>query len=485
MKKTVLATAAVATLAATVLIVPAAWAESGRVTARVALSVGSSPHDVAFSPDGTHGYVTNYDSNTISFINAGSDEVYDYLDLPGSPRSIAISPDGGTALVTMPADGGVAIIALDTWAVGTIKVPGNPSSVAISPLGTVAYVTNEIDSTVAVIDLIEGRVVDTIDVGLEPRDVAFSPDGAVAYVANYGDASVSVIDADSGTVSKSIELESGRTSAVAFAPDGGTAYVSHEVGGVSIIDATTDTYRGLGFGAGTSPSAVAVSPDSSTVYVTNRNDNSVSVYDVLAGTVTDTLSVESEPIAVAFNPAGRVAYVVNLSSNSVTPLIRAVSSTSIATVSVAVTSGALTTRLSDVNFGSIPFSHGAQYFNADTMLFADDQTGLRAGWGVTMQASALVWTGPDGTTDETFDIAADRLSLFPLENVITDAGDDFIGSTLDGATALNSEVGVFSAGAGDGNGSYEVPLTVQLAVPANALAGTYVGTLTTTISAAP
>lgn len=39
--------------------------------------------------------------------------------------------------------------------------------------------------------------------------------------------------------------------------------------------------------------------------------------------------------------------------------------------------------------------------------------------------------------------------------------------------------------AGEGSGSYTVPLIFNLAIPANAAAGSYTGTLTATISSAP
>jgi hypothetical protein len=50
---------------------------------------------------------------------------------------------------------------------------------------------------------------------------------------------------------------------------------------------------------------------------------------------------------------------------------------------------------------------------------------------------------------------------------------------------LDAPVTVLVAGAGFGQGTYTVPVNLSLAVPAESRVGTYTGTLTTTISAAP
>jgi hypothetical protein len=72
-----------------------------------------------------------------------------------------------------------------------------------------------------------------------------------------------------------------------------------------------------------------------------------------------------------------------------------------------------------------------------------------------------------------------------VNSTSTVSGDEFSGTMLSATSALNSAVSVFSAGAGQGSGSYTVPLTLNLLVPANAATGSYTGTLTTTIAAAP
>ena len=121
--------------------------------------------------------------------------------------------------------------------------------------------------------------------------------------------------------------------------------------------------------------------------------------------------------------------------------------------------------------------------SASTVLIVDDQTGLLYGWNVTLQASTFVWTSPGETVDANRNLSAANLSVTQATAVTTVAGAEFVGAF--GGGTLDSAVSVVSTAPGAGSGSYTVPLTVNLAVPANTPAGSYVGTLTTTISAAP
>lgn len=488
-KKNVFVTAAVMTLAASVVIAPAAWAEGTRVNVGESISVGLSPLDVAFSPDGATAYVTNYESSSVSVITVASGSE-SQISLTSKPRSIAVSPDGLTAYVTMPLEARVDVIDLVGQQVtGSIPVNGVPYEVEFHDNGYVAYVTNDGDgyNRVSIISVSDGAVNNEVTVGSHPHALALSPDGSQLYVANSGSANVSVINTQSTRVSKTIELDNAALSAIAFTPNGETAYVTHAGGSVSIIDATTGTYNGAGFAAGASPSGVAVSPDGSIAYVTSRNDSTVATVDVASQTITETVGVSLDPTVVEFSPNGTFAYVVGGAANSVTPLTRVLAGTTSGEsfVSAAVTPGSITASLSDVQFGAVTFSHDGQIVDSSATLIADDQTGLLTGWGVTVQASALQWTSPGETTNEARNIAPDRLSISVAGNVHTAAGAEFNGTVLPSASALNSAVTVMAAGTEQGSGRYEVPVALQLSIPANAASGTYTGTLTTTISAAP
>jgi YVTN family beta-propeller protein len=75
------------------------------------ISVGNSPYDVAFTPNGKTAYVTNSNDNTVSVIDVKTNSVTG-SPITGfiSPLGINITPDGKTAYVS--ADQVVAVIAI-------------------------------------------------------------------------------------------------------------------------------------------------------------------------------------------------------------------------------------------------------------------------------------------------------------------------------------------------------------------------------------
>src|SRR4029078_8551339 len=82
-----------------------------------------------------------------------------------------------------------AVTVIDTATnsvIATIPIGTIPASVAITPDGTRAYVTLPIPgiNAIAVIDTATNTVIATIPVGFEPQNIAIAPDGARAYVPN-------------------------------------------------------------------------------------------------------------------------------------------------------------------------------------------------------------------------------------------------------------------------------------------------------------
>ena len=402
--------------------------------------------------------------------------------------ALAIEP-GERVIVLNSGEGTVSVIDVaDSVTTGDpITVGSTPSSIAFNSDGSKAYVANRGSDSVSVIDVASRKTLSPITVGSEPTSVAVSVDGTALYVANSLGNSVSVINVQTSAVSTI--LVGSHPRAVAFSPDGTTAYVTNSWDNtVSVIDVRTATITGTPITVGQSPVAVAVSPDGSMVYTANENGGNVSVITVATKAVASLNSIGSYPSSVAFRPNGAQAYVttyegirvIEIDPALTPPIVQKSSSV----VSASVAPGPLTASLSAVEFAAVPFSHAAQSVSTSATLAADDQTGLLYGWNVTLLASTLVWTSPGSSVDANRNIAASALSVAAVTGVDTLAGDAFVG-IFGGRAALDSAVSVVSTSASEGSGSYSVPLALALAVPANAASGRYVGTLTTTISAAP
>jgi hypothetical protein len=155
--------------------------------------------------------------------------------------------------------------------------------------------------------------------------------------------------------------------------------------------------------------------------------------------------------------------------------------TSPSDVTAGVTAGARSATLDRAVFGLVPFSHSEQSIETTAGISADDLTGAGVGWNVTLSSTDLTWTAANGGPTTGTDLPASALAVTTVGRITTVAGENWNGETALGS--LDSPVKVLSTPGG--NGSYTAPLTLTLTVPGQASVGTYAGTLTTTISAAP
>jgi YVTN family beta-propeller protein len=214
------------------------------------IAVGAGPSGSAV----TNGlaYVINYDSNDVTVIDTGTNQIVTTLDVGSGPLSVAASET-------------------------TDRV----------------YVANSRDNTVSVIDATTNTVVDTIEIEV-PRgyidnpeagqtvyanmvtELAVSPDGARLYV-NATDGSITVIDTadDANAVIRTVQL--GRFNDLKISPDGTKLYGTPGVG-LTVIDTATMTPVSVQVGPvwdhevmraefTNSTGNIAVSPDGKRVYV--------------------------------------------------------------------------------------------------------------------------------------------------------------------------------------------------------------------------
>ena len=156
-------------------------------------------------------------------------------------------------------------------------------------------------------------------------------------------------------------------------------------------------------------------------------------------------------------------------------------------VTQSVTAGTRTASLADLTLGAVTTSHAAQNSAGTLALTADDSSGSGAGWNVTVLTSAFVYTGSNGGTA----IPAANFSLTSAATPVATAGqavDVTAGPKVPATTpigTLETARKVVQADASFGQGTYTQALGVTLSVPANSRVGTYTGTMTTTIAAAP
>jgi YVTN family beta-propeller protein/probable HAF family extracellular repeat protein len=310
-------------------------AQSSNSPVVVTLPVGTTPHGLVVSPDGTHVYVANLGSNDISVIDVATNQV-EATRLPAGPHpsDVRITPDGQYLYVTNELQTGatVSVIQVSTGAlIRTITGLGTfPTALAISPSGKFIYVTNAGSGTVSIINTATNQVAPTsINVGPYPEVVAFTPDGRFADVGNYSSNSISFVSTATNQSVGSLLTQGAGPDGISITPDGKKAYVeNYGNNGSGTTVSVVQTYmpkvvKTISVGPG--PSQSAITPDGNYLFVPLQGansgpptSNSVVVIDTRTDTVTGRpIFVGNAPGNVAITPDGKYAYVTNGDDNTV------------------------------------------------------------------------------------------------------------------------------------------------------------------------
>lgn len=147
---------------------------------------------------------------------------------------------------------------------------------------------------------------------------------------------------------------------------------------------------------------------------------------------------------------------------------------------------ALSASIADLVLPAVTYSHASQV-TVGTLTLSVSDSAPGAGWNVTIQSSALVYGGEFGGTS----IPAANLSITDAAPPVLVSGQaiDPAGGPKVPAAGSTGTLDVarktIQAEPEFGGGTYTQALGVALLIPAGSRAGSYVGTLTVTITAGP
>ena len=219
--------------------------------------VQGAPVEAAFTPDGTHAYVSNYSMYGAGFGPEGSD------NCPASNSYDASF-----------------LYRIDTTKLvvdGVVPVGKVPKYVAVSPDGRYVLATNWCSYDLSVVDTTTDREVKRIPLGPYPRGIAITPDSA--HRVHRG--------------------------------DGHPRHRPHRP-----HDLRGELDRGVGGG----PRHLVLSPDGASLYVTLNAEGKVAKLDPVNGVVQQKVSTGSQPRSMAISTDGQSLYVVNYESSTVSKL---------------------------------------------------------------------------------------------------------------------------------------------------------------------
>ena len=158
------------------------------------IQVGSVPKYVATTPDGRYALVTNWCTDDLSVIDVGAGREVRRVPMGRHPRGIAVSPDSSRAFVAIMGAREIKVVDLASFDVTTLGDAGaGPRHIVTSPDGAFLYVTLNGDGRLAKIDARTGAVVATVATGAEPRSMDIAADGQSLYVVNYESSTVSKV----------------------------------------------------------------------------------------------------------------------------------------------------------------------------------------------------------------------------------------------------------------------------------------------------
>jgi YVTN family beta-propeller protein len=127
-----------------------------------------------------------------------SDHLLDFLDVGQTPVNLAMKPDGGEIFVSNFDSNTISEIATGTNEVGGASLIGaHPSHGIVSADNTTLWVTNFSANSVGVYSIDDGQRINMIQVGSGPDALAFSSAGNLVLVANSRSGDVSVIRTNS------------------------------------------------------------------------------------------------------------------------------------------------------------------------------------------------------------------------------------------------------------------------------------------------
>ncbi|OLY94537.1 40-residue YVTN family beta-propeller repeat-containing protein [Cnuella takakiae] len=288
-------------------------------------------------------YVVNGESNTLSVIKLSDNSLAETIELMSAgaqmdmwPHHIyhSVNASSHQLAIAMPGmdlseghsgsmagmKGRVMVVdAVKGTMIKDLEVPGMNHNAVYSPDGSEIWTSQMNDQKILVLNAATYAVKNTIPVGDEPAEITFSADGTKAYVANGGDDNIMVINPATKAIIATIPV--GDNPVAAWVGYDGKMYVDNEDGQtVSVIDVAANTVVqtiNLHF----MPGSVAHNNLKNELWVTDPEGGKVHYWTwsttgntwVQGGVFNTAMGAH----ATAFTNDGSVAYVTNQMAGSV------------------------------------------------------------------------------------------------------------------------------------------------------------------------
>ena len=294
------------------------------------LTDGQSSKSLAIS--GQTLVTVNTDSNSVTLVDTATNTVITEIEVGSDPRTVAITPDGTLALVTLRGDNALAIVDLAARQLVAVHPVGHMPYGVVTD-GRRAYISCFADDQIAILDLETGLIVRRLDVRDSPAGLAFGEGWLLITHFYTGHVTLAnVLRTPFVVGSVNVEPDGNLARAIVLSPDGQRAYIPQTRTGLALmslqyqqdwfpvitaldIETMTGnrddrlTVSRVGQYAANMPFDVAFSQDGDTLFsVLSGNDLTVAI-DLNAREVIARIPVGANPRGVVL--AGTTAYVLN------------------------------------------------------------------------------------------------------------------------------------------------------------------------------
>ncbi len=217
-------------------------------TSRATVAIENYATGMDLSPDGAVLYIavsrpsayTQYFPGSVTVMDTAQNAVVDSIEVPLSPDTVTVGPDGSRVLVTHYDTNTISAIDVDRRSVSSVRLPDAPLRAVVTPDGAGVYVIGT--RSLLAVDFFS-RNSEVVPAGHMPRRMQFSADGKRACVADFASSRIAVIDTLTNSVITAVSLE-GHPEALALSGDGRWLYAADYWGGtlsaISIADVTRD-----------------------------------------------------------------------------------------------------------------------------------------------------------------------------------------------------------------------------------------------------
>jgi YVTN family beta-propeller protein len=257
---------------------------------RARIETGSSPHEIAISPDGRQAAVVAYGGTTIDVFDVATTKRVKRIELApnAAPHGIAWLRDG-RILAAAEKSRSLAIVDPRKGSVRAVATDQEGSHmVAVSPDQRRAYVANVRSGTISIIDLRLEKKLGDISVGGNPEGLAITRDGKELWVGDNSTPRLRVIDLVTRKTVATLSTDPVAIR-VAISPDGKTAVTSNiGVGTINVFDvAARKPLRTISVSGSREAIQVTLlfSRDGKRLYVAETGKNTIAEVDLAAGRV--------------------------------------------------------------------------------------------------------------------------------------------------------------------------------------------------------